>query len=172
VAWRAKDADARHRRADAELEAAGEQLRANGDRDPFSIHDEGPLRGPSVATIAPRRVVDHVGGLHLDAAFTLDDAEAVMARLLSKLAPGTRRQVAQTMLRLLSLAVYGKWIRTSPIPRGWLPKPGADKAKKCLYPDEDRALLGCTATKECRCSVDSRMACCRVKECGLTSSRA
>jgi integrase len=48
------------------------------------------------------------------------------------------------MSRLLHLAVYpGKWTKASPIPRGWLPKPGEDKAKECLYPDEDRALLAC-----------------------------
>jgi integrase len=49
------------------------------------------------------------------------------------------------MSRLLNLAVYpGKYIKVSPIPRRWLPKAGNDKAKECLYPDEDRALLGCT----------------------------
>ncbi len=89
-------------------------------------------------------VLKNVGELPLDA-FTLEDAEGVMENLPPKLSPSTRRHVAQVMSRLMNLAVYpGKWIKVSPIPRGWLPKPGADKAKECLYPDEDKALLACT----------------------------
>lgn len=89
-------------------------------------------------------VTPQVGAIHLDE-FTLEDAEGVMGRLPAELSPGTRRHVAQTMTRLMNLAIYpGKWIRTSPIPRGWLPKSGNEKAKECLYPDEERALLGCT----------------------------
>jgi integrase len=38
----------------------------------------------------------------------------------------------------------GKWIKSSPIPRGWLPRAGDEKAKECLYPDEERRLLECT----------------------------
>jgi integrase len=88
-------------------------------------------------------VLPHVRDLPI-ATFTLEDAEEVMAKLPAKLAAGTRRHVAQTMSRLLNLAVYpGKWIKASPIPRGWLPKPGEDKAKECLYPDEDKALIRC-----------------------------
>jgi integrase len=68
-----------------------------------------------------------------------------MAHLPTTLAPGTRRHVAQTMSRLLNLALYpGKYIKTTPVPRGWLPRPGNDKAKECLYADEDRKLLGCS----------------------------
>jgi integrase len=85
----------------------------------------------------------HVTDVRLDE-FALHHAEVVMASLSSKLAPGTRRHVAQVMSRLMNLAVYpGKWIKSSPIPRGWLPRAGDEKAKECLYPDEDRALLEC-----------------------------
>lgn len=88
-------------------------------------------------------VLEHVGDLRLDT-FTLEDAEGVMAALPAKLSTSTRRHVAQTMSRLFHLAVYpGKWIQVSPIPRGWLPRAPPDKAKEYLYPDEDRALLGC-----------------------------
>src|SRR5579863_1192752 len=89
-------------------------------------------------------VLPHVEEVRLDE-FTLEDAEIVMAHVPTARAAGTRRHVAQTMSRLLNLAVYpGKYIKVSPIPRRWLPKAGNDKAKECLYPDEDRALLGCT----------------------------
>jgi integrase len=77
---------------------------------------------------------------------TLDDAERVMQKLPSEMASGTRRQIAQVIHRVMSLAVYPcRMIAASPIPRGWLPKPGPKKAVAILYPDEDANLLGCTA---------------------------
>jgi integrase len=73
--------------------------------------------------------------------FTLEHAEFVMANLPETVAR-SRRQIAQVMSRLMTLAVYpGKWIKASPIPRGWLPSPPIAKAKECLYPDEDALLL-------------------------------
>ncbi len=57
----------------------------------------------------------------------------------------TRRIVAQYLRRLLAMAVYPLRIRSAnPIPTGWLPRVPNAKAKECLYPDEDRALLACT----------------------------
>lgn len=74
--------------------------------------------------------------------FTLEQAEAVMRALPSTLSPATRRHVAQVIHRVLALAVYPARVRESnPLPRGFLPKPGAPKAKSYLYPDEDAALL-------------------------------
>jgi len=95
-------------------------------------------------------VLPHVRDIRLDE-FTLEHAEYVMANLPEKyertgkpLSAGQRRHIAQTMSRLMNLAVYpGKHVKATPIPRGWLPKPGPDKAKECLYPDEERALLVC-----------------------------
>ena len=89
-------------------------------------------------------VLPHVDDVRIDAV-TLAHAEVVMANIPPKLKPGTRRHIAQAMSRLLNLAVYpGKYIKASPIPRGWLPRVPTDLAKECLYPDEDRALLSCT----------------------------
>jgi len=74
--------------------------------------------------------------------FALEHAEAVMASLPGSLAAATRRHVAQVISRVMRLAVYpGKWIATSPIPRGWLPRVGDPKAKECLFPDEDACFL-------------------------------
>src|ERR1019366_4128796 len=88
-------------------------------------------------------VLPHVTDVRLDD-FALHHAEVVMANLSPKLSAGTRRHVAQVMSRLMNLAVYpGKWVKTTPIPRGWLPRPGDEKAKECLYPDEERALITC-----------------------------
>ena len=78
--------------------------------------------------------------------FKLDHAERVMAAIPSSLSRATRRHVGQIMHRVLSLAVFPMRIReANPLPRGWLPKLGAKKAKAWLYPDEDARLLGCVS---------------------------
>lgn len=74
----------------------------------------------------------------------LEDCERVMARLPHYLSVARRRHVAQAMGRLFSLAVWpAKIIKSSPLPRGFLPKLGKPKAKQYLYPDEDATLMGC-----------------------------
>lgn len=74
----------------------------------------------------------------------LAEAERVMARVPATLSPARRRHVAQVLAKLLKYAVYpAKVITTYPLPPGFLPKLGGGKAKQYLYPDEDRALLGC-----------------------------
>lgn len=81
------------------------------------------------------------------AAFTLDHAERVMRELPAGLSRASRRHVAQLMHRVLSLAVFPLRRReASPLPRGWLPRPGDAKAKSYIYPDEDARLLACRVT--------------------------
>lgn len=76
----------------------------------------------------------------------LEHAEEVMASLPAGLAPASRRQHAQAIARVLSLAAYPlRAIERSPIPRGFVPAPRSNKALSYLYPDEDRALLRCAA---------------------------
>lgn len=78
---------------------------------------------------------------------TLAHCDEVMAALPSKLSGRTRRHVAQCLRRVMVLVVYpGKHRESSPIPRGWVPSVFTDKAKECLYPEEDAALLSHTAT--------------------------
>ena len=89
-----------------------------------------------------RHVYPVIGAIPLTA-FTLDHAEAVMQGMPSELSPASRRHIAQLMHRILSMAVFPvRLIQSNPLPRGFLPSPGAAKAKAWLYPDEDRALLG------------------------------
>ena len=86
--------------------------------------------------VGPTRIAD----------VTLEDAERVMSRLPSDLAPRSRKLVAQCMRKVLSLAVYpGRYLGSNPIPREWMPKvpKSANKAKACLYPEEDAKLLRC-----------------------------
>ena len=94
-------------------------------------------------------VLPHVKDVRVDE-FTLADAESVMANIpatdprrpTKPLRAGTRRHIAQTMARLMKLAVYpGRYRQTSPIPPGWLPRPDAAIARECVFPDEDRLLL-------------------------------
>lgn len=81
------------------------------------------------------------------ASFTLDHAQYAMRQLPADLAPATRRQIAQIIRRVLALAVFPvRAIKENPIPRGFLPHTGERKAMTYVYPSEDRALLGRTAT--------------------------
>jgi len=76
--------------------------------------------------------------------WSLDHAEAVMRSLPESLSKGSRRQVAQLMHRVLAMAVFPARIReANPLPRGFLPATKNQKAMTYLYPDEDKALMGC-----------------------------
>jgi len=76
--------------------------------------------------------------------FTVEHAELVMRSLDAALSAGSRRQVAQLLHRVLSLAVYpARIIGASPIPAGFLPKLEAGKAQAWLYPEEEAQLLAC-----------------------------
>ncbi len=80
------------------------------------------------------------------AAFDLEDAEKIMRALPVGRAPATRRHVAQVLHRMLGMAVYPLRLRAAnPLPRGFLPKIGPDKAKGWIYPSEDRKLLASPA---------------------------
>lgn len=105
---------------------------------PSSIRRDG-----SIASV----YIDPVVGTLAIVDVTLEDCERVMADIPEGKATATRRQVAQYLRRLLQMAVYPLRLRAdNPIPKGWLPRVTNAKAKECLYPDEDRALLACTST--------------------------
>lgn len=75
--------------------------------------------------------------------FELEHAEFVMSNVNPTRPVATWRQIAQVMARLMKLSVYPcKWRTTNPIPPGWLPRVRDNKAKECIYPDEDALLLG------------------------------
>lgn len=110
------------------------------------------------AQILRDRINPIIGGKRLDEV-TLADADRVMASLpvaqpgeprgggrrrkAKGLTPASRRRVAEVLHKLLGYATYpARYIATNPLPRGWLPKPGKRKAMTCLYPDEDRRMLG------------------------------
>jgi integrase len=89
----------------------------------------------------------HVGEVSVNQ-FTLDDADLVMSHVPEGKSSSTRRQIAQVIRRVLTLAVYpARYIKENPIPRGWLPKVRSAKAFTHLYPREDRALLACVGSK-------------------------
>ncbi len=94
--------------------------------------------------VLDKYVYPMVGDVAIDK-FTLDHAEAVMRSLPPKLSPNSRRSVAQLVYRICSLAVLPlRHIAVHPLPRGFVPRYQAGKAKGWLYPDEDAMLLGCT----------------------------
>lgn len=79
-------------------------------------------------------------------AFSLDHAELIMRGIPREASAATRRHVAQILNRLLKIAAYpARMIERSPLPTGFLPKLGPEKAKPYLYPDEDARLLACTS---------------------------
>ena len=87
---------------------------------------------------------EHIGPVPL-VSFNLDHAQHAMRQLPARLAPATRRQIAQLIRRVLGLAVFPvRAIKENPIPRGFLPHTAARKAMTYLYPTEDAALLACT----------------------------
>lgn len=78
--------------------------------------------------------------------FTLDHAERVMESLDAELAPATRRQVAQVMHRVASLAVYPlRLLAAHPLPKGWLPKipKGAQHQQEMPKPSEVDQFVAC-----------------------------
>jgi integrase len=76
---------------------------------------------------------------------TLDDCDHVMGALPTTAeAPATRRTYAVAIRRLLVYAVYPlRLLPVLPIPKGWLPRGGGDKAKAWIYPNEDATLMAC-----------------------------
>jgi integrase len=86
-------------------------------------------------------------------AFTLEHAERIMGALPPERVrtAATRRHVAQLIHRILGLAVYPlKILAANPLPKGFAPKVGPQKAKGWLYPDEDRKLLSYVDVPLCR----------------------
>ncbi len=74
----------------------------------------------------------------------LEHCDAVMASLPADMAPGTRRQVAQVIHRVMRLAVMpARILPASPIPSGWLPAPSRTRPDAYLYPADDEKLLSC-----------------------------
>jgi hypothetical protein len=94
-----------------------------------------------------KRLYEWIGNVALTK-FTLDDAERAMRQLPDGLSLASRRQYAQLMHRVLSMAVFpARIITTNPLPRGFLPSGKSKKALTYLYPPEDAQLLSAPADK-------------------------
>lgn len=77
--------------------------------------------------------------------WTFDSCELALSNVPAERSEGTRKHVAQIIRKVLRLAVYPcRYRAADPTPPGWVPKVTTKKAKECLYPDEDRALLAHT----------------------------
>jgi len=74
--------------------------------------------------------------------FTLDHAEQIMKALPPELSGSTRRHVAQTMNRVLKMAMYPlRAITANPLPSGWMPRLGATKKQEMIHTDEHDTYL-------------------------------
>ncbi len=110
----------------------------------YPAHVKGKANAEADAKCFERYVYPVAGDLPVES-FTLDHADQIMARIPADRAQNTRRNIAVRLHRLFALAVYPlRLLAANPLPKGFLPKPGEQKAKVCLYPKEDRALLDCT----------------------------
>jgi integrase len=77
--------------------------------------------------------------------FRLEHAETAMRALPRNLSTTSRRAIGGSMARVLSLAAWPlRLIPASPLPKGFLPRLGLEKAKTWIFPDDDAQLLGCT----------------------------
>jgi len=84
---------------------------------------------------------------------TLEDYEEVLrtipTRTKRKVRSATRRHVAQVMRRVMQLAEYpAKLIARNPIPANAMPRVKLEVALQYIYPDEERALVGCTGVDD------------------------
>jgi integrase len=78
-------------------------------------------------------------------AVRMEHLQTVMTSLPAHLGASARRHVAQAMRRLMALAVYPcQLIERSPVPGGFLPRVPRTSFT-FLYPEEEAALLRCTA---------------------------
>lgn len=110
----------------------------------YPAHVKKKANGEADAKCFERYVFPVAGDLPVES-FSLDHADQIMARIPAKRAQNTRRNIAVRLHRLFALAVYPlRLLAANPLPKGFLPKPGEQKAKVCLYPKEDHALLACT----------------------------
>lgn len=101
------------------------------------------LKSAAYAKARLAHVLDIIGDVPLHE-FTLDHAVNAMRSLPAGLDPWTRRLVGETITRVINLSVWPlRAIKTSPLPRGWLPKNKNSRAKTYLMPSEDAKLLAC-----------------------------
>jgi hypothetical protein len=93
----------------------------------------------------PARHIDGSGVVAFEGRAGLELVERVVAGLPpvgTTFRAASRRQVIQTVHRLLTLAVYpAKLLSANPLPKGFVPKATSDRAKAHLFPSEDWALM-------------------------------
>jgi len=104
-----------------------------------SKQDASRLKNYVYALIGAERVVGFEGRAGLE---LVERVVAGLPPVGPTFRPGSRRQVLQTVHRLLTLAVYpAKLLSANPLPKGFVPKVTNDRAKAYLFPDEDKALM-------------------------------
>jgi integrase len=78
------------------------------------------------------------------AAITYEQCEEVLDDIPETKSVYLTRQVAQVIARVFRLSVMpARILKESPIPRGFIPPIMKKRARTYLFPEEDRALLGC-----------------------------
>lgn len=79
-------------------------------------------------------------------AFTLDQGEAALSSIPTRLGPAYTRTIARTVRQLLGFAVYPlRWIETNPLPSQWVPRSEVSLERQILMPSEEHAIIACTS---------------------------
>jgi integrase len=134
---------ARHLRRVADAKQARFAERASGELHTSYPDDIRKKASSETDGLRLAKLYEKIGSVSLHR-FTLQDAQRAMRALPSELEVNTRRQYAQLIHRVLAMAVYPACIiPTSPLPRGFVPKPGKEKAKALPWPEEDARGLAC-----------------------------
>jgi hypothetical protein len=127
------------------------------------------------------KLYDVIGDVPLTK-FSLDDAERAMRLLPDGLSSASRRQYAQLMHRVLTMAVFpARIISANPLPRGFLPSGKSSRPSRiCIRP----RMRSCSAplarplpnrkprARACRSATASFMVSLRAKACGPAKRRS
>ncbi|NUP08507.1 MAG: site-specific integrase [Polyangiaceae bacterium] len=115
----------------------------------YRDHIKKKSSAPDDAWRLGKHIYPVLGPMRLDE-IALEDADRVMEKIPEAASPTTRRHVAQLMVRVMTMAAFPcRYIKVSPIPKGYLPGQGPKKALAHLYPDEDLRLLQCSTIPIC-----------------------
>jgi integrase len=107
--------------------------------------DEGRLRMYVYPAVGSLMMSDFEGP---DGVTLVEKVIAAMTKQNPDLSAASRRQILQAISRLFNLAVYpAKLLVANPLPKGFMPKADAPKAKSYVYPNEDEKLLACKKVK-------------------------
>ena len=97
-----------------------------------------------IEALLEKHVYPYVGDIPVPL-FGMQHAQIVLNKYPKENDPGSLRNIAKLVNRVINLAVKPLGlIPSNPLPSGWIPKAGPKKSRSCVYPPEDVQLMACT----------------------------